>query len=96
MSEWHRGNKKWLRVRKTILDENNWKCRVCGKYGNEVDHKKPICRGGEEYERSNLQVLCRGCHIRKTQKEWSRKRAPIPGAQSWDLFVATNLEKVKS
>ena len=46
--------------------------RKCGRYGNEVDHIQPLDRGGEAYAPSNLQVLCRGCHIQSYRYSASR------------------------
>ena len=57
----------------------------CGRYGNEVDHIQPLDRGGEAYAPSNLQMLCRGCHILKSAKENCRQPTPAesrPGGSS--------------
>lgn len=86
MSRFHLGNRAWAKVRKQVLDEENWKCSVCKKWGNEVDHIKPIFRGGAEYERDNLQAICRGCHIDKSRRERGSK-PPIPGSKDWDLLL---------
>ena len=98
MSVFHSGrNRQWAKVRRHVLNDENWKCRFCHGYGNEVDHIVAMSRGGKEYDRDNLQVLCRSCHIEKTRKERGGKRLPPTGAKAWDYFVATNIniEKVK-
>ena len=38
VSAFHHGNTAWLRVRRNVLDAENWRCRLCGGYGNEADH----------------------------------------------------------
>jgi 5-methylcytosine-specific restriction endonuclease McrA len=59
-------------LRRELIAEAG-KCRVCGSTGYlEVDHVVPVSRGGGR-ERSNLQVLCRGCNGKKktkTMTEW--------------------------
>ena len=62
--------KRWRSVRLQVLERDGWRCRKCGRYGKiEVDHVKPIKRGGAVYAMENLQCLCRGCHIQKTKVE---------------------------
>lgn len=64
-------------VRRALLKaEPN--CRACGNPATEIDHVRPICRGGRHHP-SNWQPLCRLCHRRKTGREgawcrWRRKR----------------------
>jgi 5-methylcytosine-specific restriction enzyme A len=42
-------------------------CQGCeAKPASCVDHIKPISRGGDKRERTNLQSLCRDCHQDKT------------------------------
>lgn len=66
---------KWTEFRDTIarpyLDEiDGHNCNCCGRGGKlDVDHI--IEKGGHaelKYELSNLQYLCRSCHIEKTAK----------------------------
>ena len=92
MSEWHINNRAWARTRLRVLNEEGWKCRLCGNYANEVDHKQPVWKGGSEYERDNLQAICRGCHIEKTRKERGVSPSLIAGEKAWDNLIS---EKVK-
>ena len=55
-----------------------WKCSMrrggrvsgVGDVGAlECDHIQPVKNGGSQWERRNLQALCRSCHIRKTREE---------------------------
>ena len=90
MSAFHHGNTAWLRVRRKVLDAENWRCRRCRGYANEVDHILAMSQGGKAYERENLQTLCRDCHIEKTRKERGGRLPPVD-AKAWDYFVATNI-----
>ena len=47
----------------------------------EVDHVTPIQQGGDPWTESNLQTLCRACHITKTRRENSRPLTP--NEQAW-------------
>ena len=85
-SKWHnrfcrgRNYRKWQRVRHAVLERDNYVCVICGEWGNEVDHKTPMSKGGEPYEETNLQTLCSECHKDKTFTE----RNPIKGALEWE------------
>ena len=79
------GSRRWRRVRWWILKRDGWRCRTCGKYGNEVDHVTPLHKGGEPWDPANLQCLCRGCHIAKTRAEYSGPRDPA--REAWQALV---------
>ena len=82
------GRRKWAALRLQMLDIGGWRCVVCGKYANEVDHINPLDRGGDPYDETNLQVLCSGpggCHATKTRIENGRVRTPAEMA--WDIYV---------
>lgn len=56
--------------------QRNFFCEEClkdGKYNSEkleVDHIIPLCQAPHlKFEESNLQVLCKSCHAKKTCKE---------------------------
>ncbi|MCY4510477.1 MAG: HNH endonuclease signature motif containing protein [Acidobacteria bacterium] len=62
--------RRWERLRLVILAHAGYRCRTCGRAGRlEVDHVAPMHAGGAEWEPSNLQTLCRGCHIAKSRQE---------------------------
>ena len=91
MSRWHKtplNRRKWKPVRRDVLDRANWRCRSCGGYANEVDHRTPIHHGGDPLDRENLQALCRTCHIRKTRTENENERGRVdPERDRWRAFL---------
>ena len=69
------------------LESGGWRCAACGRAGRlEVDHIEPLHRGGDVWDAANLQVLCGGCHIKKTASE--NRRALTPSEQAWLDLVA--------
>lgn len=73
--------RRWERIRRIVLLRDRYRCRCCGAAARlEVDHVKPMERGGATYDPANLQALCRSCHIEKTRRERQR---PIPGQLAW-------------
>ncbi|MYC28158.1 MAG: HNH endonuclease [Nitrospira sp. SB0662_bin_26] len=93
MSRFHLHNWQWERVREDVLDRDNWKCRHCGGYANQVDHVIPIFKGGKPYERDNLQTLCRDCHIDKSRVERGKSRSLVTGSRAWDYYVLQNMKE---
>ena len=78
----------WGKVRLKVLDRDGWTCAKCGKAGRlEVDHIKPLEDGGSLYELSNLQSLCRSCHISKTRVERMGKPTPQE-VKEWRRYLA--------
>lgn len=74
-SKYHSKNQRKLmtpKLRKTIMERDNYTCQMCGKYmpdevGLHIDHIIPVSKGGKTVE-SNLQVLCSKCNGRKSNK----------------------------
>ena len=66
--------RRWRAVRAEVLERDNWRCQLCGSWGNEVDHRVPLQWGGDPYSKLNLGVLCATCHIMKTREENTRPR----------------------
>ena len=52
-------------------NDGRLRCEVCGRFAVfEVDHVKPINKGGVWYDHDNLQLLCTApCHADKTARE---------------------------
>jgi 5-methylcytosine-specific restriction protein A len=42
---------------------------------NEVDHRIPLEQGGEPFDESNLQSLCKRCHVIKSAEEARQRHA---------------------
>ena len=78
------GGHRWQVVRRRALDRDGWRCVQCGKAGRlEVDHILRVEDGGAPYDLANLQTLCRGCHVAKTNAE----RGVIPLPADWTALV---------
>lgn len=72
--------RRWEAVRLTMLNNADWRCSDCRRFGNEVHHVVPLHKGGAAYDLDNLAVLCRGCH-----QERHRQRRP---PEAWRRLVA--------
>ena len=81
----------WRRLRSQVLIRDGWRCWRCERYGNEVDHIRPLQFGGIATDPNNLQTLCRACHIAKTRGEnrqrWKHRPAS-PAVAKWRRRVA--------
>ncbi|MGW5720794.1 HNH endonuclease [Amycolatopsis sp. NPDC003865] len=73
---WSAGStRRWRRLRAAQLASQPLCQRAgCRHLATEVDHVQPLSEGGERYDPSNLQSLCRDCHQAKTQQESTRAR----------------------
>ena len=68
----------WARLRERIR-RRDAVCVLCAARGettpgDDVDHIVPIKDGGAAWDESNLQFLCRACHIKKTAAEDSQRK----------------------
>lgn len=62
-----RQGKKWLDLRKRVLERDGYICAYCGNEANEADHIVPRNAGGKD-EMSNLVAACRPCNGRKSDR----------------------------
>ena len=76
-------------MRRQVLDAANWQCARCGKYAREVDHIRPLEKGGAPFDLQNLQPLCFIDHRDKTRQENAK---PVPGRAEWRQYVQTIME----
>lgn len=58
-------------------------CQLCEEKGTlndgvEVDHIIPLEVGGEPFESSNLQTLCKRCHVIKSAEEARQRSKGLP------------------
>lgn len=65
----HTGSKRWRAIRERILLRDNHLCRMCGQFGNHVDHINGRAEFAGDYRDENLQTLCARCHSLKTAVE---------------------------
>lgn len=70
----------WKSLAKRVRQRDDFKCKLCGRWGNEVDHIIPRSQNGSD-EMVNLRVLCSSCHSKKTEQEkrFGQKRRPASG-----------------
>jgi 5-methylcytosine-specific restriction endonuclease McrA len=64
---------RWRKLRLHVLRRDPI-CVACDANGilseaKEVDHIKPLSEGGNAFDTSNLQGLCKSCHSAKTMRE---------------------------
>lgn len=76
--------KRWLRVRARLMRREIY-CRHCRDEGRwtvaeEVDHIKPVARGGAMWDVSNLQPLCKACHRDKSVMD-NRRADVLPNGE---------------
>ena len=82
---------RWRAVRLKALDRDNWGCVQCGRKGRlEVDHITPLDWGGEPFDLTNVQTLCRPCHFDKTRSE-RPLRTVTPEQRAWKDFINERL-----
>ena len=76
---------RWRTLRKRMLQAANYRCSWCNRPGRlEVDHIVPLSKGGARYDPSNLQVLCKPCHITKSGYVQGKH---VEDRQEWSRFV---------
>ena len=57
---------KWKATRKAILSESPL-C-PCGEIATDVHHVVDLADGGDPWDRSNLEALCRSCHSKEGRR----------------------------
>ena len=78
----------WSRVRRSALERDGYRCRTCGRGGRmEVDHIRPLHRGGPWYDLRNLQSLCYDCHKAKSDGEHRRIPARPGYREKWTALM---------
>jgi 5-methylcytosine-specific restriction endonuclease McrA len=55
----------WRIMRRRVLKRDNHECQDCGAEADEVHHKLPIYKGGEEFDPDNCISLCHSCHVKR-------------------------------
>jgi 5-methylcytosine-specific restriction endonuclease McrA len=70
------GSGKWKKLRITILDRDGWQCAICNKPAHTVDHIIPRIKGGDMWNPSNLQSMCKSCNSSKGGRFFIGKATP--------------------
>ena len=85
--------KIWARLRQEVFKRDDYRCQqvlgngICGRRGRlECDHKKAMRFGGEVYDLSNLQALCRQHHLDKSARE-NATELESEEREEWREFV---------
>ena len=79
----------WDKLRKTILQRDKGLCQECKRKGrvragNQCDHIKPKAKGGTD-DPSNLEILCKPCHLEKNLRDKGHRVKPTFGADGWPI-----------
>ena len=84
MSPTRTGTRRWRSLRLEVFHEAGWTCERCGRRGAlECDHVQPVKNGGSQWERRNLQALCRDPAI--SGKLGRRTR--LPRIMAWISYL---------
>lgn len=67
------GSKAWKQIRDVVLARDNFTCAVCGRFGDQVDHKDGDSNNNPR-DGSNWQTLCHSDHSAKTMRELNEAR----------------------
>ena len=82
-------SREWFEVRDRVRREARGRCEApgCGRAERRmfVDHIVELKDGGAALDRSNLWLLCGGCHSLKTAAERTRRTAQSPRGRSTDV-----------
>ena len=60
--------RRWQRIRALVMARDNWTCRYCGAWAEEVDHVQRVEDGGGN-GLDNLVAACRTCNAAKELPE---------------------------
>ena len=91
--------RQWAFLRSLVKARDDWSCVKCGsRYRVEVNHIISPLDGGEFFEISNCQTLCRTCHKHYTRQQYlarpkhlrkhrGQSKPKDPKRQEWIDFV---------
>lgn len=71
------GTRQWQTIRRRILERDGHACTYCGQPADQVDHVKPVSKGGSSSTDQQLVAACRTCNARKGDR-------PAPQGQGAD------------
>jgi 5-methylcytosine-specific restriction enzyme A len=64
--------RQWRKTRTRILTRDHGRCQRCGNPASEVDHIRPVARGGSDHP-ANLEAICRACNLAKSATEGANR-----------------------
>ncbi len=90
--------------KKVLMEKANYFCSQCNKtvgrmHDAEVDHIIPVMCAGDEFDESNLQILCRACHRYKTDRDkqviFVLKKLKILYGSGYNIYSSLSLESIR-
>ena len=85
--EWQKCRRRFILSK---IDAGEYRCSKCGADGQyiplQVDHVRPLRKGGRPLDEKNLQLLCEVCHIEKSRSDNSRRKME-PERKDWARLV---------
>ena len=77
MAKWQYNDAAWRRVRKLVLERDEFRCRVNGSKclveATEVDHIIPVDAGGRRLDMTNLRASCKPCNAGRASRQKHRE-----------------------
>lgn len=59
--------RRWRKIRIRILRRDGYRCAICGKRANHVDHIRLRSQNGGDHP-NNLRVLCKKCNLSRERQ----------------------------
>jgi 5-methylcytosine-specific restriction enzyme A len=56
------------RLKRAILERDDYRCQLCPRPATEVDHVIPRSAGGTDHP-SNLRAICHPCHVKRSGRQ---------------------------
>lgn len=86
-------------LKRHVIRERGNECAWCGGHFLDIilDHKIPICLGGEQYDLMNVQLLCKSCNNSKTKfdkliinvcKKMGFIESVCFNCYAWDVYIS--------
>lgn len=73
--------RRWRRLRRLVLDRDQWRCYRCGRHATHADHIVPYAEGGRD-EPANLRAACAGCNLSRAGRAATERSGTI-GRRVW-------------
>lgn len=76
--------RNWHNIRRRVFKRDGFQCKTCGKRANLECHHIVHLQDGGSNDLSNLETICRACHIALHKPD--RKRVVI-GQDEWENYL---------